>query len=167
MTSVYRYALGPDRHAGRRHSHKAVLAVGDGRTECREGRCWYRPKRCAHATAQLKLFAILLPGVVKKHTGTRASIGQIRARVSRQQRGYAMNRLVTGLIRGALVGVCAMVGVLVMGAPRLAHAQTATSEAAAAATPNSPAEEIVITGTRRTDRTVIDSASPIDVITGT
>ena len=60
-----------------------------------------------------------------------------------------------------------MVGVLVMGAPRLAHAQTATSEAAAAATPNSPAEEIVITGTRRTDRTVIDSASPIDVITGT
>ncbi len=41
-------------------------------------------------------------------------------------------------------------------------AQTADAEDAAA-----PAEEIVVIGTRRTDRTITDSASPVDVISST
>ena len=43
-----------------------------------------------------------------------------------------------------------------------AFAQDAAAEDAAA-----PAEEIVVIGTRRTDRTITDSASPVDVISST
>jgi iron complex outermembrane receptor protein len=55
--------------------------------------------------------------------------------------------------------------VLTMGIG-IADAQTAAPAAAAAATP-AAGEEIVITGTRRVDRTVADSASPVDVISNT
>src|SRR5256714_4445235 len=43
----------------------------------------------------------------------------------------------------------------------MAQEQPAGAPGASAA----PSEEVIITGTRRTDRTVTDSASPIDVIT--
>jgi iron complex outermembrane recepter protein len=47
----------------------------------------------------------------------------------------------------------------------IAGAQTAgTAPAASTAAPVAAGEEIVITGTRRVDRTTVDSASPIDVI---
>ena len=66
-----------------------------------------------------------------------------------------------------------MKSLLVMGATATlafaigtADAQTAAAPAAPAATPNDM-QEVVITGTRRVDRTVTDSASPVDVISST
>ena len=52
-------------------------------------------------------------------------------------------------------------------AAQSAFAQQATSQgatAAAGAGASSGIDEVVVTGTRRTDRTVTDSASPVDVI---
>ena len=59
-------------------------------------------------------------------------------------------------IRGALLATAATIATSVV--PAVAYAQT--PEAAAA----DDAKEIVVIGTRRTDRSVTDSASPIDVI---
>jgi iron complex outermembrane receptor protein len=50
----------------------------------------------------------------------------------------------------------------------LAGAQQAGSQAAgASATPGTELGEVIVTGTRRTDRTVTDSASPVDIISST
>jgi iron complex outermembrane receptor protein len=61
-------------------------------------------------------------------------------------------------LRGALLASAAAFGSVV--APQAAFAQ----EAAAATDDAAAAQSIVVIGTRRTDRTVADSASPIDVI---
>src|SRR6476620_2536662 len=53
---------------------------------------------------------------------------------------------------------------ILTAAAGIASAQTATTPAAGATTATPAEEEVVITGTRRVDRTVSDSASPIDVI---
>jgi len=49
----------------------------------------------------------------------------------------------------------------------IAAAQTAAPAATSGAVKNELTEEVVITGTRRVDRTVADSASPVDVISST
>ena len=46
----------------------------------------------------------------------------------------------------------------------LLHAQDADIAASASTTASAPLEEVVVLGTRRTDRSVADSASPVDVI---
>ena len=57
---------------------------------------------------------------------------------------------------------------LAFAAPSIAaQAQDATEQPAATTAADTPTEEIVITGTRRTDRTITNSASPIDVISST
>ena len=63
-------------------------------------------------------------------------------------------------VRGALLASAAAFTALI--APDIATAQQATS---ATADDAAAAESIVVIGTRRTDRTVADSASPIDVVT--
>src|SRR5579864_5773697 len=44
--------------------------------------------------------------------------------------------------------------------------QAQTQPAEQAETPSTPMQEVIITGTRRTDRTVAESSAPIDVISG-
>jgi iron complex outermembrane recepter protein len=63
-----------------------------------------------------------------------------------------------------IVGAAAL-ALLNVATPNVAAAQTAPG-AANAATPNELAE-VIVTGTRRLDRTVAESSAPIDVITGT
>lgn len=66
----------------------------------------------------------------------------------------------TSLLRQS--SIFAVAAALVSGAP--AWAQSAPADAAAAAaTDDDPATQIVVTGTRRTDRTVTQSTAPIDV----
>lgn len=59
-----------------------------------------------------------------------------------------------------LAGLYAALGTLSVGAAPDAWAQAASAD-------GSSLEEVIVTGTRRTDRTTTDSASPIDVISGT
>ncbi len=63
------------------------------------------------------------------------------------------------LILGTSVTLAAMSGI--------AAAQTAATTATSGAVKTELNEEVVITGTRRVDRTVADSASPVDVISNT
>jgi iron complex outermembrane receptor protein len=62
-----------------------------------------------------------------------------------------------------LAAMCAALGISVGSAPdALAQAE---SNASAGSGDNTP-EELIVTGTRRTDRSATDSASPIDVVSG-
>src|SRR5262245_7913662 len=67
---------------------------------------------------------------------------------------------------GLLMSATALSVVWSAGAAGAAQ-PTASNPAPAAAQPAVNSDEIVITGTRRTDRTVTNSASPIDVISST
>ena len=69
-----------------------------------------------------------------------------------------MRNLSNLALRGALLASAAAFGGI--AAPQAAFAQ----ETAAPADEAAPAESIVVIGTRRTDRTVTSSASPIDII---
>jgi iron complex outermembrane recepter protein len=70
-------------------------------------------------------------------------------------------------VQSALVGLCATAGTFALGFA--AEAQTAAPANASADSTGagSGLEEVIVTGTRRSDRTVTDSASPIDVISST
>ncbi len=59
-----------------------------------------------------------------------------------------------------LAGIYAALGTLAAGGAPGAWAQAASAD-------GSSLEEVIVTGTRRTDRTTTDSASPIDIISGT
>ncbi|WP_309611611.1 TonB-dependent receptor plug domain-containing protein, partial [Sphingomonas sp.] len=64
-------------------------------------------------------------------------------------------------LRAAILSTTAVAALIAV--PGLAQAQDATV-ATTAATDKAAGEEIIVLGTRRTDRTVTNSASPIDVI---
>src|SRR5882757_2821128 len=68
-------------------------------------------------------------------------------------------------ILGIVASAAALALTLNVAAPNVAAAQTAP-DAGTAAPPNELAE-VIVTGTRRLDRTVAESSAPIDVITGT
>ena len=55
---------------------------------------------------------------------------------------------------------------LAMGGMATAQERTATSTGSESDRPNALGE-VIVTGTRRTDRTVAESTAPIDVISGT
>jgi iron complex outermembrane receptor protein len=58
------------------------------------------------------------------------------------------------------------IALLVVGAVTAAPARAQSAPQSASAGGSTTLEEVVITGTRRTDRSVTDSASPIDVVSG-
>src|SRR5580704_7633453 len=65
-------------------------------------------------------------------------------------------------ILGIVVSAALLAVTLSVGTPNIAAAQTAADTA-----PPSELTEVIVTGTRRLDRTVAESSAPIDVITGT
>ena len=71
-------------------------------------------------------------------------------------RGDNMSISRTRQYKHALLATAATLGCVIV--PAAAHAQPATQPAV------NTTDQIIITGTRRTDRTVTNSASPIDVI---
>jgi len=73
--------------------------------------------------------------------------------------------------RKLMQGECRMKPLLVLGAVALAVAAQATAQekpkAAADESATNALTEVIVTGTRRQDRTVAESSAPIDVLTGT
>src|SRR5580704_3769473 len=65
-------------------------------------------------------------------------------------------------ILGIVVSAALLAVTLSVGTPNIAAAQTAADTA-----PPSELTEVIVTGTRRLDRSVAESSAPIDVITGT
>ena len=66
-----------------------------------------------------------------------------------------------------IVGSAAVLAVMLnVAGPNVAAAQTTAADTGNAASANE-LTEVIVTGTRRLDRTVAESSAPIDVITGT
>ena len=72
-----------------------------------------------------------------------------------------MTKISSHHLRAAILSTTALAGLIAV--PGVAQAQTAVATAPAA-TEKATGEEIIVLGTRRTDRTVTNSASPIDII---
>lgn len=75
-----------------------------------------------------------------------------------------MHILSIGMSRKTMLGNGCAVAALLIAQP--VFAQTSPTAPVTAAVAEAPGEEIIVLGTRRTDRSVLDSASPIDVIGG-
>src|ERR1700758_558142 len=70
-------------------------------------------------------------------------------------------------VQSALVGLSATAGTFALGFAAEAQTDAPANASADSTGAGSGLEEVIVTGTRRSDRTVTDSASPIDVISGT